>query len=107
MVDAMLSRRTLLAGAAASLSFTTPHYPANAAEIVLRFGNNQPPSYPLNVRMREAAERIRERSSGNVEVQIFPQGQLGTDTDMISQVRAGRAHPRAQLGQCRGPDIPA
>lgn len=87
---AATSRRTLLKSAAASsLACTLLSRPANAAETVLRFGNNQPPTYPLNVRMREAADRIRERTSGRVELQIFPQGQLGSDTDMLSQVRQG------------------
>lgn len=83
------TRRTLLAGASAAFACTILHRPAAAAEHELKFGNNQPPTYPLNVRMREAGERIRERTSGKVELQIFPQGQLGSDTDMLSQVRVG------------------
>ncbi len=83
-----LRRRSLLGAAAGALACTIIR-PAHAAEIVLKFGNNQPADYPLNRRMREAAGRIRERTSGQVDLQVFPQGTLGTDTDMLSQVRSG------------------
>ena len=43
----------------------------------------------MNVRLREAVERIREQSSGRVDIQIFPNSQLGGDTDMLSQLRTG------------------
>jgi tripartite ATP-independent transporter DctP family solute receptor len=62
---------------------------AQAAEFVFKFGNNVPESYPLNVRAGQAADRIREATNGRFELQIFPAGQLGTDTVMLSQVRSG------------------
>ncbi|GJD48593.1 Sialic acid-binding periplasmic protein SiaP [Methylobacterium crusticola] len=89
MHSTSLRRRSLLGGAAGALACTIITRAASAAEVVLKFGNNQPANYPLNRRMREAGERIRERTSGRVELQVFPQGQLGTDTDMLSQVRSG------------------
>jgi len=45
--------------------------------------------HPMNVRLREAVERIREQSSGRMDIQIFPNSQLGGDTDMLSQLRTG------------------
>lgn len=60
-----------------------------AAEFVFKFGNNVPETYPLNVRVTQAAERIRTATDGRFDLQIFPAGQLGTDTDMLSQVRSG------------------
>jgi tripartite ATP-independent transporter DctP family solute receptor len=62
---------------------------AHAAEFVFKYGNNVPETYPLNVRVRAASERIREATNGRFDLQIFPAGQLGTDTDMLSQVRSG------------------
>ena len=61
---------------------------ARAAEISLKYGNNLPMTHPLNVRAREAAEQIAKESGGRVELTIFPNNQLGGDTDMLSQVRA-------------------
>jgi tripartite ATP-independent transporter DctP family solute receptor len=62
---------------------------AQAAEFVFKYGNNVPETYPLNVRTREAAERIRAATDGRFDLQIYPAGQLGGDTDMLSQVRSG------------------
>jgi TRAP-type transport system periplasmic protein len=89
MDRASRSRRALLGGVAGTFACTVLRRPASAAETVVKFGNNQPPAYPLNVRMREAGDRIRERTSGRMEMQLFPQGQLGGDTDMLTQVRTG------------------
>ena len=88
----MLSRRTLLKGlsaapAAGLLLSGAPQ--ARAAEIVLRYANNLPLSHPLNIRAAEAAKRVATETDGRVEVQIFPNNQLGGDTDMLSQVRSG------------------
>lgn len=87
-----LNRRSLLKGLAAAPAagavFSIPRY-ARAAEIQLRYGNNLPLSHPLNIRAKEAADRISKETDGKVEMLIFPANQLGGDTDMLSQVRSG------------------
>ena len=62
---------------------------ARAAEFSLKYGNNLPLSHPLNIRAHEAAERIAKETNGRVEITIFPNNQLGGDTDMLAQVRSG------------------
>jgi tripartite ATP-independent transporter DctP family solute receptor len=62
---------------------------ARAAEFELKYGNNLPTTHPLNVRAQQAAERIAAESKGRVEIKIFPNNQLGGDTDMLAQVRSG------------------
>lgn len=79
--------RTLAAAPAASF-IAMPHI-ARAAEIELKYGNNLPLSHPLNIRAQEAAERVAQETNGRVEIKIFPNNQLGGDTDMLSQVRNG------------------
>src|SRR5208282_922477 len=37
----------------------------------------------------EAATRIKAATGGGVEIQVFPNNQLGSDTDMLSQLRSG------------------
>jgi len=61
----------------------------HAAEFTYKYANNTPVDHPMNLRARAAATRIREESGGRVEIQIFPNNQLGGDTDMLSQVRTG------------------
>ncbi len=63
--------------------------PAQAAELTYRFGTNVPATHPLNIRANEAAERIAKETDGRVALQIFPNNQLGNDSDMLSQLRAG------------------
>jgi TRAP-type transport system periplasmic protein len=87
-----LTRRKFLAttgagGALASFGILPPR--ARAAEFTYKYANNVPATHPMNVRAREAAEKIREESGGRLEIQIFPNNQLGGDTDMFSQVRSG------------------
>jgi TRAP-type transport system periplasmic protein len=61
----------------------------DAAEFTWRYANNNVAQHPMNVRLREAVERIREQSGGRVDIQVFPNSQLGGDTDMLSQLRTG------------------
>ena len=43
----------------------------------------------MNIRANEMAAAIQKETSGRVEIKIFPSSQLGSDTDMLSQVRSG------------------
>src|SRR6204780_5154836 len=88
-----INRRRLLqtgtaaaAGIAASGILTRR---GDAAEFSWRYANNNVAQHPMNVRLREAVERIRAQSNGRVDIQIFPNSQLGGDTDMLSQLRTG------------------
>jgi len=84
-----ISRRRLLrtGTAAAAVGILTRR--GDAAEFSWRYANNNVVQHPMNVRLREAVERIREQSSGRMDIQIFPNSQLGGDTDMLSQLRTG------------------
>lgn len=85
-----MKRRTFIAATAAGIaSFGIISRRADAAEFTYKFGNNQPETHPINTAATKAAERIRKESGGRVEIQIFPNNQLGGDTDMLSQVRSG------------------
>ena len=88
----VLQRRHLLhTGAAAALGVALPGRFAygQAAEVSYKYANNLPPAHPLNVRTREMAAAVKQESSGRIEIQVFPASQLGSDTDMLSQVRSG------------------
>jgi hypothetical protein len=62
---------------------------ARAAEFSFKYGNNLPLTHPLNIRAQEFVDRIAKESNGRIEIRIFPNNQLGGDTDMLSQVRTG------------------
>jgi tripartite ATP-independent transporter DctP family solute receptor len=80
--------RQLGALPAAAVASALPRF-AHAADFSLKYGNNLPVTHPLNVRAQEAADRIAKESKGRVEIKIFPNNQLGGDTDMLAQVRSG------------------
>src|SRR6266700_3494135 len=88
-----LTRRKFLATTAAAggglASFGILTSRARAAEFTYKYANNVPVTHPMNVRSREAVDKIKEESGGRLEIQIFPNNQLGGDTDMLSQVRSG------------------
>ena len=84
------TRRTLLlAGTAAGAAIAMPWIAKGAAEFQFKYANNSPVAHPLNVRATEAMKRIKEETNGRVDIQIFPNNQLGSDTDMLSQLRSG------------------
>ncbi len=84
-----LSRRTLLATGAALPLFAIGTGKANAAEFSYKYANNSPVTHPLTIRTTEAMARIKEKTGGRVDIGVFPNSQLGSDTDMLSQLRSG------------------
>ena len=79
-------KATAAAGALASIG--RPVF-AQAAAYSFKWANNIPATHPSTIRVREAAEAIKQQTNGKVDIQIFPNNQLGGDTDMLSQVRSG------------------
>ncbi|MBL0968363.1 MAG: TRAP transporter substrate-binding protein [Brevundimonas sp.] len=84
-----LNRRAMLAGALAAPGALAACGKGPDAEIVWRLGTNLPITHPLSARMKEAAGRIYEQSGHRLFIEVYPSAQLGTDADMLAQVRAG------------------
>ncbi|HEX2555656.1 MAG TPA: TRAP transporter substrate-binding protein [Microvirga sp.] len=84
-----LSRRTILQGATSAALIGATGARAQSAEFTYKYANNLPVTHPMNIRAKEAADRIKQETNGRVEIQIFPNNQLGGDTDMLSQLRSG------------------
>jgi TRAP-type transport system periplasmic protein len=87
------SRRALLKASAASAVMGGVGAPfvarAQQAEFTYKFANNLPDSHPLNTRAKEMSAAIKTETNGRVDIQIFPNNQLGADTDVLSQLRSG------------------
>jgi tripartite ATP-independent transporter DctP family solute receptor len=86
-----LTRRRFGTLAAGGVAFALSQRPAwaQADEIRLKYGTAFPADHPGTLRIKEAAEGIRKDTGGKVDLQVFPASQLGSEPDMISQVRAG------------------
>ncbi|HXP96049.1 MAG TPA: TRAP transporter substrate-binding protein [Telmatospirillum sp.] len=63
--------------------------PADAAEFTYKLATGQSLAQPINARLDQAVGRIREASGGRLQINFFPASQLGSDTDLLSQVRTG------------------
>lgn len=86
-----VSRRTLLGASALGTAAIAAPWVARAqsAEFTYKYANNLPVAHPMNQRAKEMADTIKAETNGRVEIQIFPSNQLGSDTDMLSQLRSG------------------
>lgn len=88
----MITRRrfisTALAGTTALVAMPYVRR-ARAADFVFKWGCGLPSSHPGIIRGKEAAAKIAEQSKGRLEVQLYPDNQLGGDSDMLGQVRSG------------------
>ncbi len=58
-------------------------------EFKLKYGTAFPADHPGAVRINEAAEKIKTETNGRVELQVFPNSQLGSEPDMFGQTRSG------------------
>ena len=85
-----LTRRNLIASAGAIALPVLSIQPAAAApEFTFKYGNNLPLTHPMNARAAEMAAAINAESKGRIDFQVYPNNQLGNDTDTLSQVRSG------------------
>lgn len=58
-------------------------------QITLRLGHVLDQQHPVHAGMAYMAQRLDEISAGTVRLQIFPNGQLGSETECIEQVQRG------------------
>ncbi len=89
MAQPSVMRRTVLAGAGGSALAFGIIGKAQAAAFVFKLGHDQPVDHPHHRRSVEAADNIAKDSGGRLVVHVFPNSQLGGDTQMLSQLRSG------------------
>lgn len=84
-----ISRRAFLAQSTVLAATLVTSKNASSAQFSYKFANELPPAHPVNQFATTAATKIREETDGSVDIKIFPNSQLGSQTDMLSQVRSG------------------
>ena len=86
-----ITRRTMLRSTAIATSLALPMHSvfAQKAEFNYKYANNLPVTHPMNIRAKEMADAIRTDTGGRVDIQVFPSSQLGSNTDVLSQLRSG------------------
>ncbi len=58
-------------------------------EVVLKLGHSLDITHPVHKAMVYMAEKVREKSSGRMKVEIFPNEQLGTEKECIEAIQLG------------------
>lgn len=85
-----LTRRRFVGAAGATCAMPLVYVSkAFGAEYALKYANNSPITHPLTIYTTKAVERIKAESNGAIEIEVFPNNQLGGDTAMLSQLREG------------------
>lgn len=84
-----ITRRFALTAGATLPLFGILTHRADAAQFNYRLATGQAPTHPVNVQAKAAAARILEATSGRLQINVFPAAQLGTDQQLLSQVRLG------------------
>ncbi|MGP6157479.1 MAG: TRAP transporter substrate-binding protein [Vulcanimicrobiaceae bacterium] len=62
---------------------------ASAAQFTYKFGTDNSPQHPSAIEGAKAFDAIRRETNGSVDIQLFPNNQLGGATAMLQQVRTG------------------
>jgi tripartite ATP-independent transporter DctP family solute receptor len=86
------SRRTLLkqlAGVAAVSLTPGAVLAQGTGKITMKIAISIPDSHPTTVALKAACAEILKESNGRLAIDVYPNGQLGSDTDTVSQVRSG------------------
>jgi len=77
-----------------------------AGKISMKMGLSIPESHPVPAGLKAACAEILRESNGRLAIDVYAGGQLGSDTDMISQVRSGAIDFISTAGLVWGTLIP-
>ncbi len=58
-------------------------------ELILRYAENQPEGYPTTEAAYAFADMVNERTDGRVQVRVYSNGALGSETSVIEQMEYG------------------
>lgn len=85
------TRRGFVTGltAAGTLALAGSAARAQNAKYRLRYGTAFPTDHPGVKRIQEASAAIAKETNGQVDIQVYPNSQLGSEPDMFSQTRMG------------------
>jgi len=98
-----LTKRGFLAGSTAAGAMIAMPSVLRAQATVIRWADGQPQAHPSPQSAVKAAAEVKEKTGGRIEIQTFPNGQLGSSRDMVESVASGAltmvTEGAAQLGQ--------
>lgn len=101
-----VDRRAMVAGLGAA-ALAAPAVVRAEAPIRLKLGNDLPAAHSVNVRLGEAIDAITRESGGRLTIALFPNNRLGSDPDMLAQLRYGALEIATMPGTVLSTLIPA
>ena len=78
-----------IVGVAASTLVPGAVLAQGASKHTMKIAISIPESHPTSAALKAACAEILKESSGRLTIDVYPNGQLGSDTDTVSQVRSG------------------
>ncbi|WP_396430279.1 TRAP transporter substrate-binding protein [Limnohabitans sp.] len=103
------SRREILmgmAGVAATTLVPGAVLAQGAGKITMKIAITLPESHPTPVALKAACAEILKESNGRLSIDVYTNGQLGSDTDTLSQVRSGAIDFVCTAGSIYGNLVP-
>lgn len=95
-----------LAGAAATAIVPGAVLAQGAGKITMKIAISLPESHPTPTALKAACAEIARESNGRLTIDVYPNGQLGSDNDTVSQVRSGAIDFVCTAGTIWGNIIP-
>lgn len=89
MSNPISRKRFAVTSAAAFATIGVVRAPAKAAQFSYKYASNLSIDHPLNVRMIELWNAVKHETNGALDVQVYPNNQLGGDTAVLGQLRSG------------------
>jgi tripartite ATP-independent transporter DctP family solute receptor len=77
------------------IAFAFSSFAVVEAKTIVKYGHVGPPIHPQHLGAVAFAKYVTEKTKGEIEVQVFPLGQLGGERSMTEQVQAGTLHMTA------------
>jgi tripartite ATP-independent transporter DctP family solute receptor len=86
-----MDRRNLLKASAAgvALSVAAPYVSLHAAPLTLRFAHFGAEDHPSNIAAKQFAQRVEQRTNGEIKINIFPNNVLGGPPEQAQQIKLG------------------
>ena len=103
------SRREILmgmAGVAATTLVPGAVLAQGTGKITMKIAITLPESHPTPVALKAACAEILKESNGRLSIDVYTNGQLGSDTDTLSQVRSGAIDFVCTAGSIYGNLVP-
>jgi TRAP-type transport system periplasmic protein len=84
-----LTRRSFLASSAIVAGAVAAPTVLRAQPVVIRWGESLPTSHPQAQMAERVAKDVKAKTNGRIDIQVFPNGQLGNNNQLIESVTSG------------------